>query len=128
MYQLLINSYKFSDVILTLDNASWHLSEDIKLHIARLDFNAVYLPPYTPIYAPVETFFKIVKEKVRSSKEFKNIEFSKESGMEFIYYEIKNLRRSKLLAVWSHFTSIITKACFNIKSKKNYFLMQLQFK
>ena len=34
---------KIDDIIITLDNASWHTSEETKLHTKRLGFNVIYL-------------------------------------------------------------------------------------
>ena len=81
MHWPLINLFKLDYFILTLNNASWNLFEDIKLNITILDFNTVYVL-LTPLYAPVETLFKIIKEKVCSPKGFKNIDFSKEIGID----------------------------------------------
>ena len=51
---------KIDDIIITIDNASWHTSEETKLHMKRLGFNVIYHPPYSPSLAPVELFFKLI--------------------------------------------------------------------
>ena len=65
LQQWFINSdrLKKKNPILLLDNASYHTSRETKLSINELGFEAWYLPPYSPVLAPVEQYFKQIKTK-----------------------------------------------------------------
>ena len=64
-----ITSRKYLDdwqLSFILDNASYHKNFFDKLIEMRV--NVWYLPPYTPQFQPVETFFGITKSKLRELK------------------------------------------------------------
>ena len=77
------------NIIIWLDNASIHSSDSTKRLFAYLNLNIFYLPPYWPHLAPVELLFKIIKSKIRSKFWEKEINFDKNSGMEWIYCVLK---------------------------------------
>ena len=105
----IINRYCVEDILLTLDNSSCHWSLDINTKLKQLGFDVEYLPPYTPIFAPVEILCKVIKSKIRASNEYIYIDFSKEIGMQFIYNTFKELDVEKLSTISLQFTRSIFK-------------------
>ena len=57
---------RIQNVILNMDNASIHTSDKTKKLLALFEYEVKFLPPYTPKLAPVELFFNIIKQKIRS--------------------------------------------------------------
>ena len=66
-----ITSKKYLDdwqLSFILDNASYHKTKKIFDKLIEMRVNVWYLPPYTPQFQPVETFFGITKSKLRELK------------------------------------------------------------
>jgi transposase len=62
----LFNSQKPGDVVVVLDNATWHKSENISTSLSKLDFILLYLPPYSPWLNPIELLFSQLKRYLRT--------------------------------------------------------------
>ena len=73
------------NIIIWLDNASIYSYDSTKRLFAYLNLNAFYLSPYWPHLAPVKLLFKIIKSKIRSKFWVKEINFDKNSVMEWIH-------------------------------------------
>jgi len=61
---------------LLLDNASIHKTSAVKLAIEEKGFSAIYTPPYTPEFNPIELVFGIIKNafyKLRYSDTFDDL-------------------------------------------------------
>jgi transposase len=75
MYDGSCNSDTFADFITTLpddtprcllmDNVSFHKTSQVADAMARRDFRAMYVPPYSPELNPIETVFSVLKRKLR---------------------------------------------------------------
>ena len=72
---------RIQNVILNMDNASIHTSDKTKKLLALFEYEVKFLPPYTPKLAPVELFFNIIKQKIRSYWWKKIIDFDKNQDM-----------------------------------------------
>ena len=79
---------RLRDVLVSLDNAPTHCFYKTKDHISKLGLRVMYLPPYSPNFAPVEILFKIVKGKMRFFQFNTCVDFSKEFGTYQIQYNI----------------------------------------
>ena len=99
---ILKNSIKdqIENVIINLDNASIHTSKQTKKLLYALKLKVSYLPPYSPKLAPVELFFNIIKSKIRSNFSNQIIDFSKESGLNWIYESLKDVANYQLVQLW----------------------------
>ena len=51
--------------IVTLDNSSIHSSRTTIKTIEKINFNWMFLPAYSPLLAPLERFFRAVKNRLR---------------------------------------------------------------
>ena len=54
-----------SEWIVTLDKASVHQAKKSIKAIKKLNINVIFLLPYSPMLAPVELFFGMIKNKIR---------------------------------------------------------------
>lgn len=69
------NSMEFADFIRTLpedcpknilmDNVSFHKSLCVRDEIHRRHMTAIYVPPYSPKYNPIEYVFAYIKQRMR---------------------------------------------------------------
>ena len=73
-----------SQVVIVIDNASYHSSAKTIEWLRNQQISVQFLPPYCPTLAPVETLFKFIKSGVRKLSKHKEINFSKPSGVEII--------------------------------------------
>ena len=48
----------YGEYVIKLDNASYHTASDTKSAMEKLGMNVWFLPPYSPVFAPVEWIFK----------------------------------------------------------------------
>lgn len=51
--------------VIILDNASFHHSDELRAAIELQGRHLLFLPPYSPIYNPIELSYSFVKEKLR---------------------------------------------------------------
>lgn len=57
-----------------MDNASFHKSDETKELIEAAGCKLLYLPPYSPDFNPIENYWAITKNRLKSKKfKYKNI-------------------------------------------------------
>ncbi|MCW8397568.1 IS630 family transposase, partial [Legionella sp. PATHC038] len=59
-------------IYLILDQAPYHRADRVKEEAKKLDIRLNYLPPYSPNLNPIERLWKVMNEKVRNNRFFKN--------------------------------------------------------
>ena len=102
-----------SEWIIVLDNASIHHSNLTLKTTRNAGFNMMFLPAYSPSLAPVEFFFRMIKNEMRKSIHTKEIWFNKlEDRIEiynaFMYCEktwirkmwIESIQNAKQSVIW----------------------------
>ena len=67
-----------SNWIITLDNASIHKSSKTVKSI-KDEFNLMFLFAYSPMLAPVELFFRMIKNRLRTNSHYKQIWLNKQA-------------------------------------------------
>ena len=99
--------FNYEEILLIMDNCSIHKTEAIKNKINNKDIKLMYLPPYTPQWAPIEDCFALIKNKLRNSKIKNTINLSLKRNYNYIYDWIKWVTSSsvkkmylKLLTKW----------------------------
>ena len=98
-----LNMDSNNDLILVLDNASIHLSTESKSTLIKLNFNVMYLPAYSPMLAPVELFFRLVKNKIRAHLHDQNICFNETKDRLIIFNSIHNWNSQWIKNMWIEF-------------------------
>ena len=86
--------------VVILDNAAYHSSKDTKDKMKNMNYNFMFLPPYSPILAPVEQYFKQIKAKMRSFKIGKPINFSSHEGWDQICRAWDWVKKTSLRCIW----------------------------
>ena len=59
---------EYSDIILMMDNLSFHKSGDIQERMDELGFHYAYTPAYSPKYNGIEEVIGIGKRKVKKTR------------------------------------------------------------
>ena len=80
----------------------------------KLELNISFLPPYSPILAPVEQFFKIVKTKVRWTGITNGKYLNSASGIQFVLSTWKTLSLNHLKHVCIEFVKVAFKIIIEI--------------
>lgn len=64
--------------VVTLDNCPIHLSEEMEKAILEKGAKLIYLPPYSPDFAPIENFWSKVKSilRKRQPRTYRELEYS----------------------------------------------------
>ena len=82
----------------------------------------VFIPAYTPEYAPVEKVFGIIKAKLRKISSCKSINWNKEVRKHVIKTLMESVPKSHLISVWRNFIKNLKRSINNltkiIKNKK----------
>ena len=87
--------------IVTIDNASIHLTADNKKTAAKYGFEMLGLPPYWPHLAPVEYVFGMIKGYIRNKSFSKELDYSNASGKEAIVSGLALLSKEKAQRMWT---------------------------
>ena len=68
--------------IALLDKTTIHITKDVVEIIAKNFDVAIYLPAYSPSFAPVEHFFSIIKHEFRRKNKGNPISLNSHAGLE----------------------------------------------
>lgn len=77
----LSSQYADQDVLLVMDGAGWHKSNDLKI---PKNIKIIYLPPYSPELNPVEKLWQHIKENTIRNKVFDTIDLLENLICEFV--------------------------------------------
>ena len=91
------------DYIIALDNASIHWSKETTKLYKLLNLQVMHLPAYSLSLAPVDLFFRLVKNKLRRNIGSQSICFDAQKGRIEIFKSIENLREENIKDMWIHF-------------------------
>ena len=83
-----------------IDNAAIHHSELTRNALKALKLDIIYLPPYTPEFAPVELWFKAIKSVMKKRYSTEKLNFSKETGVRAIISWISSISRDYIQRWW----------------------------
>ena len=87
----------WAKITLLLDNASIHLTNEVKRVATKYGIRILGLPPYWLHLAPVEFVFGLVKGSIKNSSKNQGIDFSRSSGKRAIINGLEYLTREKVI-------------------------------
>jgi transposase len=61
-----------------MDNIAFHRNDEVKKAIQSAGMNAVYIPPYSPDFNPIEEVFSWLKRRLRASGDYLDIKLLKD--------------------------------------------------
>lgn len=88
--------------IALLDNARYHHTRESRRAL-ELTFDAVvYLPPYSPSYAPIELWFSIFKRTLIRLSKGRSWNLTSEGGKQAIKLASESISMDKIVNLWRH--------------------------
>ena len=93
----------YGDSVIMLDNASYHTAFDTQDIMKKLGMKVCFLPPYSPVLAPVEQFFKLSKARIKSTRVDSTTNFSSIAGAKAIINACDSISLDSRQKVWSDF-------------------------
>ena len=88
------NNFGYSQVLLMLDNCSYHKSSSSKSLLRKLGYTVIYLPAYSPDFAPIEMWFSILKRNLSQTWIKENINLSQQHNYNKILRSLSSMRSS----------------------------------
>ena len=90
-------------IIVMLDNASVHLTNEVK-RVSKHSFMEIhYLPPYWPHLAPIEIIFGATKRRISNLKTSNPIDFTKPTGKKIIMNSLVQINTKICMNFWRKF-------------------------
>ena len=80
-----------------LDNATYHKTKKIADKLSEMRVNVWYLPPYTPQFQSVETFFGIVKVKLSELRLGNIIKLDSREGEELVKSKLSSINPATII-------------------------------
>ena len=81
-------------------NASIHHGKLLKKLATQEDLEIVFLPPYSPELAPIETVFALIKAKIRRNLDQIKWSFQKYEGKKKIINALSKISKETIHKVW----------------------------
>ena len=97
------NNFNYSDVLLLLDNWSIHKSRESIKKLKKINAKILYLPPYSPNFAPVEEFFGIMKMKIKKQWIEEVVKLNTKANYDKI---VKSLKAIKSISIRKMFKNL----------------------
>ena len=97
------NNFEFKNVVLMLDNLSWHRTSKIIDLWQKYSFKIWYIPPYSPLFAPVELVFGILKRKLAQKYKGKRTSLSNYEGFTLVVMCLEEIKAEVIINCFSHF-------------------------
>ena len=97
------NSFGFNDTLILLDNTSIHKSKEAKVIIEKLRCKVVYLPAYSPEFAPIEMSFSILKRDLSKSWQKEKVNLSQRESLAKIHNSLSKIKSQTIKNLFSKF-------------------------
>ena len=97
------NMFGKKDASIILDNWSSHRSKNSKKTMINNKMNIIYLPTYSPQFAPIELVFSILKRNLLIQTKYKWIQLGKVEAFNIIKQGLNWLDRDKINSWFKHF-------------------------
>ena len=97
------NNFGFNNTLILLDNASIHKSKEAKVIIEKLRCKVVYLPAYSPEFAPIEMSFSILKRDLSKSWQKEKVNLSQRESLAKIHNSLSKIKSQTIKNLFSKF-------------------------
>ena len=101
--------FGYKDILITLDNWSIHKSKEVTQILKELNFNVIYLPAYTPQFAPIEMWFSKVKGNLRQIWATKIVSLTLKLSYNYLFDALKKIKSEYIKSLFKEMYSVINK-------------------
>ena len=99
--------FGYNEVLVVMDNCQYHKTKDSKNKMIKCSYKVLFLPPYTPQWAPIENAFGLIKKILIKRNKEGTINFSKKSNYSFIVDSMKELTSETIKKMFSKMLKLI---------------------
>ena len=99
--------FDFSNVIVTMDNSSIHKWQNVTKILNKMKAKIVFLPAYSPQFAPIEMGFSIIKSKLRKLWNKGIVKLHLKSSIIEIWRSLKHLKSKTVKKLFKNMYSRI---------------------
>ena len=103
-------NFGFKNIAIILDNWSIHKTQKVKIKLNKMFSKTIYLPPYSPQFAPIEMFFGIFKRNLRSKFNSNHVKLKSKDSLSLIIQSLKTIKSSTIKKLFGIMYSSI-KSC-----------------
>ena len=97
------NAAKRNNILIILDNASSHKTGSVKEFIEKLGAHTAFIPTYSPELAPVEKYFRLLKDIIRRDKTYTTLNWKSKQGIQIIVDSIRKINLPTIKRMWKTF-------------------------
>ena len=97
-----------SSIGILMDNWSVHRAMNVRNYLRKQGVIAIYIPPYCPELAPVETYFSFLKGRLIQNSESEMIDLKKDEAITKIWECVCEVQRDYIKKLWSWFFKTVT--------------------
>ena len=117
------SSFGFSDVLLVLNNWSIQKSSDVENLKVNLKWRVMHLPVYSPIYAPIENWFGLIKTHMKNENNSDSIKKNLKQNYDKIFYALKSIKSQTIKNLFANLFSRIREKLTNLSQwvQETYF-------
>ena len=84
--------FQKKEVLILLDNWSIHKTAQIFQKFKEINYNVIFLPAYTPQFAPIEMWFSMIKRNLRQIYNGKIVKLSLKSSYNNVYNALRQIK------------------------------------
>ena len=104
------DNFGYDDVVILLDNASIHKSKEAKIMIERLWCKVIYLPAYSPEFAPIEMAFSLLKRDLSKSWQNERVNLNEKECLIKIRNSLRKIKSQTVKNLFWRFYKNIKKS------------------
>ena len=97
------DSFGYQNLLLTLDNWSYHKGKRIAELFKSFNWSIIFLPAYSPLLAQIELAFGFLKKMLSKKWRREHLNLKSKGANQAILNEMKSLTKWKILAIFRHF-------------------------
>ena len=101
------NRFEKKDILVILDNWSMHETVEVVQKILGINWNVIFLPAYTPQFAPIEMWFSKIKGNLRQLYNRKIVKLSLKSSYNDVFNTMKHIKSEYIRLLFAEMYSTI---------------------
>ena len=101
------NYFEHSQIVLLLDNCAIHKSNQVAALFQKVNFIILYIPVYSPDFAPIEMCFSLIKRKLYEEWKRENIRLTLKHNYTKIHDSLISIKAITIKKMFKHLYSTV---------------------